>query len=122
MSSINQQNVGPWTPAKVDATKKEVLRRAAEDPAFRKRCLESARAVIKEVSGVELPQGAPPMRFVERLDEIVILLPPLARAGGELSDEDLQLVTGGKASKAENSSKWVESIYGGVMSGIGGSG
>jgi hypothetical protein len=92
MSSANQRTVGQWTPEKVEATRREVLRRASADDAFRRRCLENAAAAIREVSGLEPPATGPRIRFVERVEEVVILLPPLH---GELSDEDLELVTGG---------------------------
>jgi hypothetical protein len=92
MSAANQRTVGQWTPEKVEATRREVLRRAAEDDTFRRRCLENAAAAIKEVSGLEPPASGPRIRFVERVEEAVILLPPLH---GELADDDLALVTGG---------------------------
>jgi hypothetical protein len=122
MSSNSGKSEGAWTPMKVEETRNEVLRRAAKDAAFRQRCLKNPSAAIAEVSGLELPEGAPPVRFVERLEEIVIVLPPLA--GTELADRDLELVAGGqglqekaeRAAKDANSGKIAQVVGGGVIS------
>ena len=101
MSSIQQSTAHEWTPAKVEATKIELLRRAAKDHAFRQRCLDDAPAAIKEVSGLDLPEGAPRVRFVERVEEFVIVLPSLKDADKDLSDKDLELIAGGLAAQQE---------------------
>ena len=95
MSPTQQRTAHQWTPAKVEATKRELLRRAAEDRPFRQRCLDDAPAAIKEVSGLDLPADGPRIRFVERLEELVIVLPSMTDSDNEVSDEDLELIAGG---------------------------
>jgi hypothetical protein len=110
MGTSNRRAASPWTPEKVEATRIEILKRAARDASFRQRCLEQPQAAIKEVSGLEPPPGAPRIRFVERLDELVIVLPPLVQT--ELSDQDLALVSGGLQAEAERISEEMDSAWG----------
>lgn len=74
-------------------TLQTVYQRAAVDAMFRAKCLADARAVIKDVSGVDMPPGAR-FRFVEKIDETVFVLPPKQTAG-ELDDDALANVAGG---------------------------
>jgi hypothetical protein len=78
-----------WTKEKYETTLKQLYQRAATDPAFRKRCLENAAAAIKEISGLELTDSR--VRFVEKLEEQVLVLPALV-TGGELNEQQLEMV------------------------------
>ncbi|HVY69660.1 MAG TPA: hypothetical protein VHH73_07000 [Verrucomicrobiae bacterium] len=77
-------------------TLQTVYQRSAADAYFRQKCLSDPRAVVKEVSGMEMPPAAR-FRFVEQVEEITYVLPPRQAAGDELSDADLARVTGGAA-------------------------
>ena len=103
MSASSQGGKHTWTPKKVEETKNELFRRAAQDASFRRRCLEDPAGAIAEVSGLELPAGAPRLRFVERLEERVIVLPPFRSA--ELADEDLEMVAGGQRQELQQELK-----------------
>jgi hypothetical protein len=79
-------------PAWQEAMQK-IYQRAATDAAFRRRCLEDARAVFREISGTEAPADFK-IRFVEDRSETLFVLPPF-RAGEELADFELADVAGG---------------------------
>ena len=98
---MSPTSASSWTREKVEQTWRTVIGRAARDAAFRRRCLEDPSSAIREASGLELPAGAPRVRFVERRDEIVVLLPPFTGPGPELADEDLALISGGMKRKQE---------------------
>jgi hypothetical protein len=108
--SATQKTASAWTPEKVEVTRAEVLRRAASDASFRRRCLTDPSGAIKEVSGLELPAGVPPVRFVERMEEMVIVLPPLTAGRTELADEDLALVAGGVGKRAQSLKAEAEAV------------
>ena len=77
----------------------EIRDRAVRDPQFRQRCINDPHGVIREVCGQEVPAGAPPVRFVEQIDEQVFVLPPAQAASHELSERQLEDVVGGLANQ-----------------------
>ncbi len=86
-----------WTKTQTDRVLDEILRRSQRDAAFRKLCLESPGAAVKQVAGEDLPPGFK-LRFVEnnRADLTVVLPDPVSGTGGqELSDGDLANLSGG---------------------------
>lgn len=84
-----------WTKEKVEETLEMLYQRAAIDPEFRRLCLDDAAAALREVGGPELLDI--PVRFVERLEEQVLVLPPLVLADelDELDELELERVAGG---------------------------
>jgi len=71
---------------------KTILKKSATDAEYRQRVLQDPAAVLREL-GVELADG-PKVRFVEKLEEVVIVLPPASN--GEITDEKiLASVAGG---------------------------
>jgi hypothetical protein len=81
-----------WTKEKYDETLRQLFQRSATDPAFRKRCLSDAAGAIKEISGLE-PNNK--VRFVEKIEEQLLVLPPLVQTG-ELDEKELDMVAAGK--------------------------
>ncbi|MEM6706244.1 MAG: hypothetical protein AAF690_26260 [Acidobacteriota bacterium] len=81
-----------WTPEAVERVQREVLRRASSDSEFRQFCLDNPAGAVKSVSGMEIPENVPTIRFVEKREEMVFVLPP---SGDTLSDADLQQISGG---------------------------
>jgi hypothetical protein len=76
-----------------------VTARAALDPAFRQRLLQSPHLAIREAFGLELP-GTFRIRFIERgsdVDLLVVLPEPIADVG-EATEQELRGTTGGVAS------------------------
>lgn len=71
-----------------------VASRIDSDPAFRDRLLADPRAVVSEISGMELPEYFKITVHEESLTDIHLVLAPGA---GSLSESDLELVAGGDA-------------------------
>jgi len=72
-----------------------VARQSGVDADFRKLALTDPLAALQKVTGMEIPAGAR-VRFVEEIDELVVVLPPLQGGGqGELSEENLASIQGG---------------------------
>jgi len=74
-----------------------VVARAATDLTFRAALLTDPRAAIQHAFGVRIPDDVR-VRFVERPADIdaLIVLPDVRHASGELSDADLESVSGGQ--------------------------
>jgi hypothetical protein len=78
-----------------------ILDRAVTDRAFRQRLLVDPRPAILESFGVMIPATFR-IKFIERdanVDALIVL--PDEQHGGELSDDDLETVSGGVAESAE---------------------
>lgn len=73
-----------------------VLARAETDAAFRQRLLVEPRQVIHETFGIRIPERFR-IRFIERHTDVdaLVVLPDLRSQATELSDRDLEQVTGG---------------------------
>jgi hypothetical protein len=80
-----------------------ILDRAATDRAFRKRLLVDPRGAIFESFGMMIPVTFR-IKFIERDPDLdaLIVLPDLKTNGDELSDDDLEKVSGG----VEESEEW----------------
>jgi hypothetical protein len=77
-----------------------ILKRAAVDPGFRQNLLTEPHQTIREVFGVVIPSTFT-IRFVEKepgVDALVVL-PELGAPDDELSDDDLETVSGGGVSE-----------------------
>lgn len=75
-----------------------ILERAAVDREFRQHLLNEPHQTIREAFGVVIPSSFT-IRFVEKepgVDALVVL-PELGSPAGELSDDDLEAVSGGTA-------------------------
>jgi hypothetical protein len=74
-----------------------VLERATTDKEFRQRLLVDPRRAILDGFGVAIP-AAFNVKFVEkeRGVDALIVLPDFRRPGGELEDDDLENVAGGR--------------------------
>lgn len=83
---------GPGDRKALDA----ILERAATDGSFRRRLLTDWRNAIQESFGISVPPNFT-MRFVERDPGVdaLIVLPDLRSSEGELSENELESVSGG---------------------------
>jgi hypothetical protein len=84
-----------------------ILDRACTDMAFRNRLLTDPCGAIFDAFGVTIPPTFR-IKFIERgpgIDALVVL-PDVARPAGELSDDDLESVSGGVQETAE----WADEI------------
>ena len=73
-----------------------VLERALADPGFRKELIESPHASLSKLYGVSIPESAD-VRVVEETDDshYVMIPPDMSRLSEELTDEQLEAVSGG---------------------------
>jgi hypothetical protein len=76
---------------------RKLIERSLEDEAFRQRLLADPRAAIEQELGTRLPESIE-VRAVEETPEIIYLVLPSRSAdvqAGELSDQELEAVSGG---------------------------
>ncbi len=83
-----------WTEEKINQVITDIKKRASEDEDFRKLCLDNPNEVIKQISGMEVPEGVK-INIIENDPGIdhTIILPPEA---GALKDEGVDRVAGGR--------------------------
>jgi hypothetical protein len=80
-----------WSAERWEAAVRGVFRRALTDPSFRQLALADPRRAFAEANGVEAPPGVK-LRFVEQLDEHVLVLPKVVVPQGALSEIDLSRI------------------------------
>lgn len=83
-----------WTPEATQDALRQILSRAGADVGFRALCLKDPRAAVREAVDRELPDGFE-LRFIDNARaDLTLVLPDLV-ASAELSDRDLEDVSGG---------------------------
>ncbi len=84
-----------WTEEKINQTIIDIKKRASEDEAFRKLCLDHPNEAIKQVSDMEVPEGVK-ISIIENDPDVdhTIIIPPEA---GAFEDEVLEQISGGGA-------------------------
>jgi hypothetical protein len=89
------------SPAQEQALEK-ILAKASIDLDFRTQLLSDPKKAIYDVLGFKVP-AAFRVRFIERDAEIdaLVVLPDFHRPDGELSDRDLDVVSGGASSSSD---------------------
>ncbi len=82
-----------WTEEKINQTMIDIKKKATEDEAFRKLCLDNPNRAIKQVSDIEVPGGLK-INIIENKPGVdhTIILPPDSSA---LKDEELDQIEGG---------------------------
>ncbi len=83
-----------WTEEKINQTINDIKKKASEDEAFRKLCLDNPHEAIKQVSDIEMPEGFK-INIVENEPGVghTIILPPKQGAN---KDFELDQIAGGK--------------------------
>jgi hypothetical protein len=85
----------PYSEAEVQAAINEIMKRARTDKAFRELALKDPNTAVKQATNLDVPPGFK-IRFIESEGaNMVITLPELVGAEGELSDAELEQVAGG---------------------------
>lgn len=92
--------------------------RASTDAEFRALCMKDARAAIQQLGDFDMPAEVK-VRFVEKVDELVLPLPPLR--SGELGLDELDAVAGG-AVNVGTGYTGAATVYSGYGYGYGGYG
>jgi hypothetical protein len=83
-----------WTEEKINQTIADIKKKASEDEDFRKQCLDNPNEAIKQISGMEVPDGVK-INIIENdtgVDHTLILPPKEA----ELSKQELDRIAGGR--------------------------
>jgi hypothetical protein len=74
-----------------------IIQRSTEDDSFRRRLLEDPKGAVEQELGTQLPEEVRVVAVEETPDTIYLVLPsasPVAGEGGQLSDRELEVVTG----------------------------
>ena len=77
---------------------RRLIEKSIEDEAFRRRLLADPKAAVEQELGTQLPEEVRVVALEESADTIYLVLPSTSMAGGEggeLSDQELQSVSGG---------------------------
>jgi len=85
-----------WTEEKINQVIKDIKKKASEDETYRKLCLDKPNEAIKQISGMEVPEGVK-INMIENKPGTAhtIVLPP---EPGSIKDEEMDKIAGGRAS------------------------
>ncbi len=83
-----------WTEEKINQTIIDIKKKASEDEAFRKLCLDNPNEAIRKISDMEVPEGVK-INIIENEPGVdhTVILPPEA---GALKAVVLDHISGGK--------------------------
>jgi hypothetical protein len=83
------------TQEQIQAAIAAVAQRAAKDQAFREKVLKEPIVALNEAGNLDLPLNTP-IRFADKFEKLVIVLPPFGSDPNEITDEEmLSSVSGG---------------------------
>jgi hypothetical protein len=74
---------------------RRLIQRSMEDEDFRQKLLDEPKAAVEQELGTQLPEGIEVRVLEESADTIYLVLPPATKQGDELSDQQLDAVSGG---------------------------
>jgi hypothetical protein len=77
---------------------RRLVHRSVQDDAFRQRLVEDPKAAVEEELGTRLPEGTRVVAVEETADTVYLVLPFVSteiQEAGELSDRELEAVSGG---------------------------
>jgi hypothetical protein len=85
----------PPTQEQIQTAIAALVQRATKDQAFREKALNEPIAALNEAGHLDLPLNTP-IVFAERVEEMVLVLPPFGSDPNEITDEEmLGSVSGG---------------------------
>jgi hypothetical protein len=78
---------------------RKLIQRSLEDEDFRQRLLDDPKGTIEQELEIQLPESVEVRAVEESAETIYLVLPSASRVGqgGELSDQELEDVSGGKS-------------------------
>jgi hypothetical protein len=85
---------------------RRLIEKSVEDEAFRQRLIEDPKGAVEQELGTRLPEDVRVVTVEETQDTIYLVLPSTPMASGEsaeLSDQDLESVSGGWNSTSDGS-------------------
>ena len=80
-----------------------IAERIAADPGFREALLANPQAVLSEVIGLDIPDDVQIVLHEESLTQIHLVMP----AAEALTDDDLELITGGGDGNRRGHNPWI---------------
>ncbi|MFM8773224.1 MAG: NHLP leader peptide family RiPP precursor [Actinomycetota bacterium] len=80
-----------------------IAERIAADPGFREALLANPQAVLSEVIGLDIPDDVQIVLHEESLTQIHLVMP----AAEALTDDDLELITGGRDGNRRGHNPWI---------------
>lgn len=83
-----------WTMAKAEEVFNKVQERAKTDVAFRNLCITDVNTAVKEVSGLDIPEGFE-VNLVEGANGELLFAPKSRDGEQELDESELEMVSGG---------------------------
>ncbi len=84
-----------WTVEEKQTIINQAMKRAATDSQFRQLVLRDPGTAVQQIAGKDLPSNFH-VRLLERQNyDVTLVLPDPVKAGGELSDAELEQVAGG---------------------------
>ena len=89
-----------WTEEKISQVITDIKKKSSEDEAFRKLCLDNPNDAIKQISGMEVPEGVK-INIIENdlgVDHTIILPSNTA----ELNKLELDNIAGGRMCPCDN--------------------
>jgi len=90
------------------------------NPKYREALLKDPKAVVEGQMNGKLPAGITVKAVEETPNTIYVIVPYVAKAGDELSDNDLEAVAGGKGNPLSSLGGAIGSVAGGIGSTVGG--
>jgi hypothetical protein len=87
-----------WSDEEIKKAIEGVATKAAEDADFHAKAISNPSAAIEEVAGKAVPAGFKVRFLAQEGYDLTLTLPDPIAADGELSDEDLESVAGGRCS------------------------
>lgn len=84
-----------WNVQTVNEVFEKLKERVAQDEAFRQVVLENPVAAVKELSGLDVPEGVDISFTLDEKGDIVPHVQFAAREDGELDESELEAVAGG---------------------------
>jgi len=102
-----------WNEKTIQDVADKVIGKATTDAGFRRLALADPKAAIAQFNNEPIPESFS-IRLVDNAGaNLTMVLPPMAKAEGELSDRDLEQVAGG--SRAGDAGKILGTIFGGIV-------
>jgi hypothetical protein len=85
---------------------RRLIEKSVEDEDFRRRLIEDPKAAVEQELGTQLPEEVRVVAVEETADTLYLVLPSTSPSGegGDLTEQELEAVTGGDAESTSTAS------------------